>query len=69
MSINIIETCFNSINKAKKFNNLNFLITNTFDSALNQAKELHSNKSMFLFLSKFELKYNNFLNFKKQNQV
>ncbi len=52
-NINIIETCLNSINKAKKFNNLNFLITNTFDSALNQAKELQSNQSMFLFLSKF----------------
>jgi hypothetical protein len=60
MSANIIETCLNSINKAKKFNNLNFLITNTFDSALNQAKELQSNQSMFLFLSKFYLKHNKF---------
>lgn len=39
MSSNIVEKCLKSINKAKNFSHINALITNTFDLAIEQAKE------------------------------
>ena len=47
MSLSITENCLSAINKAKTLSHLNMIITNTFDSAVKQAKECETKKGNF----------------------